>query len=217
MRRSVGPTRGRTGNCKLRMPSSSPEVQQPQREPLQQITRYEYVGRLDEWNPMEGKMGHSRLLLASITCGFFVASASSTLAQDDECAVPIKYQAFNVYDVNTRNEYEGNPLFTTACRTEWENLEEYKEQTASLGSGANYEGISGSLDLDWRDEKNTLHQIYVHMCQLKDYSLKRFVVASSHTVITDKAVAAWKDCVLNRTGVFSSILIPPDNDTAGFL
>jgi len=158
----------------------------------------------------------------SITMNVIVVTAAAALialsvteialAQDPLCGEVLKTKAFDVYDSQTASQVE-TATFDNMCRTKWTSVADYNKSASSLGSGGSFAEITAFLNISSNDENNSLNQLYDHLCVSKDATLRDHLFAQSHVQISDAAVGAWKACVLNRTGLYAALQLPPDGNS----
>ncbi|MCV9963527.1 hypothetical protein OIU34_16615 [Pararhizobium sp. BT-229] len=148
---------------------------------------------------------HVLFVCAAVT----TVSAASCLA--DTCSDVLTNKNFNIYDASTRQLFQ-NSLLTDMCREEFTSVQDFNKKARSLGSGGNYFAISGFLNLNSNDESANLRTIYNKLCEAKDYRLLDFVSSDIHVQSTDTVVEAWKQCVTNKVGLFSTITLNPESN-----
>jgi hypothetical protein len=148
-------------------------------------------------------------LYAIVACGM-LAVATPASAQD--CNAVLSSNAYDVYNSATISAFQQATLFDL-CKTRWSSVDEYNSKARSLGSGGQYYAISGFLNLDSKDEKKSLNEIYEHICVKSSENVQSYLFSSSHTQIAKYAVGAWDRCV-ERTadGLYSTIKRADETD-----
>ena len=157
-----------------------------------------------------------RLPMRFISCllgacaNVFIATSAS--AQD--CSAVLAYKAFDVNDSSVISEFQKVTL-DEMCKKEWSSVDEYNNKARSLGSGGQYNAVSGFLNLNSGDVNKTLHTIFDQICVKKLGNVRNYLFSASHSQVARHAVEAWQSCIEKTTlsGLWSAIDSVDENKT----
>jgi hypothetical protein len=136
---------------------------------------------------------------------------SCSYAHADVCEAVLKHQAFDINDNSTNAEYRRSAL-DDLCKTRWSSRADFETKAQNLNTSGKYmEIFSGGLSGGQSETQETLRQDYDNLCTKNDYRVVSNFYSKTHVQSTDRAVDAWKACVLGTDGLWSAIRPTPDS------
>ena len=141
-----------------------------------------------------------------------LASAPLRIAfGQDVCSAVLNARAFDVMDSQTNVDYKKSTL-DQLCKTRWSNRSDFENRARNLNIGGSYLDIfSVSMGGSTNDTTESMAQDYHNLCELHDSRLSSSFFNSVHVQSTSQAVAAWRDCVISKEGLWSALQLTPDS------